>query len=52
MAAARAKAHLVRAVSGDPELGRVLDAVQARELDPLSAVAEILERVFRIDDLA
>jgi hypothetical protein len=28
----------------------VLDAVQRRELDPLSAVQEILEKVFHIDD--
>ena len=33
----------------DPELRRVLDEVQARELDPLSAVEEILEKVFKID---
>ena len=33
----------------DPELARVLESVQRRELDPLSAVEEILEKVFRID---
>ena len=49
VASARAKAHLEQAVKDDPELVRVLDAVQRRELDPLSAVAEILEKVFRID---
>ncbi len=49
VASARAKQHLERAVAGDPELRRVLDAVQRRELDPLSAVREILEKVFRID---
>jgi hypothetical protein len=27
----------------------VLDAVQRRELDPLSAVREILEKVFKVD---
>ena len=32
-----------------PSLARVLEAVQRRELDPLSAVDEILEKVFRID---
>ena len=32
------------------ELRRVLDAVQRRELDPLSAVQEILEKVFHIGD--
>ena len=40
VASGRAKAHLVRAVEGDPELQRLLDAVQRRELDPLSAVRE------------
>jgi LAO/AO transport system kinase len=49
VATARAKEHLVAAVQGDPELRRLLDAVQSRQLDPLSAVREILERVFRID---
>jgi LAO/AO transport system kinase len=49
VASSRAKQHLERAVSDDPELRRLLDAVQRRELDPLSAVREILERVFRIE---
>jgi LAO/AO transport system kinase len=49
VASARAKAHLQRAVGDDPELRRLLDEVQRRELDPLSAVREIMERVFRID---
>jgi LAO/AO transport system kinase len=49
VSSARAKAHLERAVQDDPELARVLEAVQRRELDPLSAVDEILEKVFRID---
>ena len=35
VASARAKAHLERAVEGDPELRRLLDEVQRRELDPL-----------------
>lgn len=35
-------------VEGDPELARLLAAVKARQLDPLSAVAAILEQVFRI----
>jgi LAO/AO transport system kinase len=48
VASSRAKAHLEEAVAGEPELRRLLDAVQARELDPLSAVDEILEQVFRI----
>ncbi len=49
VASARAKAHLERAVADDPELQRLLDEVQRRELDPLSAVRQIMERVFRID---
>ena len=48
VATARAKEHLVQAVQGNPDLRRLLDAVQARELDPLSAVREILEQVFHI----
>jgi GTPase len=50
VASARAKAHLERTVRDDPELQRLLDAVQARELDPLTAVQEILDRVFEIHD--
>jgi LAO/AO transport system kinase len=49
VASARARAHLEQAVEGDAELQRLLDQVQRRELDPLSAVREIVERVFRID---
>ncbi len=48
VASGRAKLHLERAVAGDPELRRLLDEVERRELDPLTAVREILERVFRI----
>jgi LAO/AO transport system kinase len=50
VASSRAKAHLQRAVSDDPELLRLLDEVQRRELDPLTAVREIMEKVFRIGD--
>jgi LAO/AO transport system kinase len=50
VASSRAKSHLERTVGDDPELRRVLDAVQRRELDPLSAVQEILEKVFHIGD--
>jgi LAO/AO transport system kinase len=50
VASARAKQHLEAAVADDPELRRLLDEVQSRELDPLSAVREILEKVFRLDD--
>ena len=49
VASARAKQHIERAVRDDPELRRVLDAVQARELDPLTAVREMLEKVFKVD---
>jgi len=45
IASSRAKAHLQQAVAGDAELRRLLDEVQSRELDPLSAVAEIMEKV-------
>ena len=48
VASGRAKAHLERAVEGDPELQRLLDEVQRRELDPLSAVREIMEKVFKL----
>ena len=48
VASARAKAHLERAVEGDPELRRLLDEVQKRELDPLTAVREIMEKVFHL----
>jgi LAO/AO transport system kinase len=48
VASSRAQEHLERTVRADPELRRLLDAVERRELDPLSAVREILERVFRI----
>jgi LAO/AO transport system kinase len=49
VASARAKTHLERAVAEDPELRRLLDQVQRRELDPLTAVRELVEKVFRID---
>jgi LAO/AO transport system kinase len=48
VASGRAKAHLEAAVRDDPELQRLLDAVQRRELDPLTAVREIMEQVFRV----
>ena len=49
LASGRAKLHLEQAVSGDPELQRLLDEVQSRELDPLTAVREILQKVFHVD---
>jgi LAO/AO transport system kinase len=50
VAASRAGRHLEQAVADDAELRRLLAEVQARELDPLTAVREILEKVFRIHD--
>jgi LAO/AO transport system kinase len=50
VAASRASRHLQQAVVDDAELRRLLAEVQARSLDPLSAVREILEKVFRIHD--
>ncbi|MGB2953556.1 MAG: methylmalonyl Co-A mutase-associated GTPase MeaB [Gaiellaceae bacterium] len=50
VASARAKTHLEQTVAGDPELQRLLDEVQRRELDPLTAVREIMEKVFRLSD--
>ena len=52
IASGRAKTHLQRAVADDPELRRLLDEVQRRELDPLTAVREIMERVFKLGDTA
>jgi LAO/AO transport system kinase len=49
VASARAKTHLEEAVADDPELRRLLDEVQRRELDPLTAVREILHKVFKVD---
>jgi len=49
LASGRARLHLEDAVSGDPELRRLLDEVSRRELDPLTAVREILQRVFHVD---
>ncbi len=49
VASARAKAHLERAVADDPELRRLLDEVQERQLDPLTAVREIMQKVFKVD---
>jgi GTPase len=49
IASACAREELARAVEDDPDLRRLLEAVQRRELDPLSAVREIVQKVFRID---
>jgi LAO/AO transport system kinase len=49
VASSRAKARLEEAVAGDPELQRLLEAVRRRELDPLTAVREIMEKVFHVE---
>jgi LAO/AO transport system kinase len=48
VASSRAKSHLEEAVADDAELRRLLEQVERRELDPLSAVREIMEKVFRL----
>jgi LAO/AO transport system kinase len=48
VASARARRHLEATVADDPELARLLEQVQRRELDPLSAVRAILQRVFHL----
>jgi LAO/AO transport system kinase len=50
VASARARRHLETAVADDPELRRLLDRVERRELDPLTAVHTILETVFHLSD--
>ena len=50
VASARARRHLENAVADDPELRRLLDRVERRELDPLTAVHTILETVFHLSD--
>jgi LAO/AO transport system kinase len=50
LASARAKKHLERSVHGNPELERLLERVHRRELDPLSAVRAIMEKVFNFGD--
>ena len=50
VASNRARRHIERAVQDDPQLRRLLDEVQARRLDPLTAVREILQKVFHVGD--
>ena len=50
VASARARRRIEQAVQGDAELRRLLQEVQERKLDPLSAVREILQKVFHVDD--
>ena len=49
VASNRANAYLQQSVAADPQLRRLLDEVQSRELDPLTAVREIMEQVFKVD---
>jgi LAO/AO transport system kinase len=48
VASSRASTHLRAAVAEEPELRALLARVEERELDPLSAVREILEEVFDV----
>jgi LAO/AO transport system kinase len=48
LASARAARRLEDALSGRDDLRALLDRVSARELDPLRAVAEVLDRVYGI----
>jgi LAO/AO transport system kinase len=48
VASSRVERHLKEAVADDPELRRLLEEVSERRLDPLTAVREIVEKVFRI----
>jgi GTPase len=49
VASTRARRHIEAAVGDDRELQRLLAEVQARRLDPLTAVREILQKVFHVD---
>src|SRR3954471_17612682 len=49
VASNRANSYLKRSVAESPELRRLLDEVQSRDLDPLTAVREIMEQVFKVD---
>ena len=50
VASNRARRHIEEAVRGDAELQRLLSEVQDRRLDPLTAVREILQKVFHVGD--
>ncbi len=45
VASVRARQRLERAVAADERLSALIEAVQRREVDPLSAVAEIVDEV-------
>jgi LAO/AO transport system kinase len=46
---ARARGRVERSLEADPQLAALVERVQRREVDPLAAVREIMERVFGID---
>jgi LAO/AO transport system kinase len=46
VASSRARTRIAERVANDAQLRGVLDAVERRELDPLTAVDEIMEKVF------
>jgi LAO/AO transport system kinase len=48
LASARAKKHLEQSVHGNKELERLLEQVHRRELDPLTAVKAIMDKVFNL----
>ena len=48
LASARAARRLEHELAGRDDLRALLDRVTARELDPLRAVAEVLDRVYGI----
>jgi LAO/AO transport system kinase len=50
LASERAHRHLEASVRLDPELERLLDEVHERKLDPLTAVREIMTKVFKVDE--
>jgi LAO/AO transport system kinase len=50
LASARAARRLEEAVGGRDDLRALLDSVAAREVDPLRAVSEVLDRVYGIQE--
>jgi LAO/AO transport system kinase len=50
VAAARARERLERAVADEPRLRELVERVQRREIDPLTAVGEILDEVLGAGD--
>jgi LAO/AO transport system kinase len=50
VAAARARERLEQAVADEPRLRELVERVQRREIDPLTAVSEILDEVLGVGD--